>query len=272
MGSEAPVCFLESFDNAVALDIAMAGTNTVLHLFHRRSRPTTKCASTASAKKCRPSASCPNGPHHIQDCHDAGGIYAILGSWPPVAFRHLAPHLSHKTFGELLDGVRSLDPVVIRDINNPHSQTAASPSSAATWPPMAASSKAPGCCRKCSHSKAVRSALTAKPGLRRHPRRQGQGRRHGGIRYEGPKGGPGMQEMLAPTSYIKGAGLSGKVAWSPTVVFRRHLRRQHRPRFARGRRRWPMAWWKRRPHRLRHAERRIELLVDEETRPSAESW
>jgi dihydroxy-acid dehydratase len=210
---------LESFDNAVALDIAMAGsTNTVLHLLaiaREAGIPYDQMRINGISQQvptlCKLS---PNGPHHIQDCHKAGGIYAILGELAAGGyFDTTRPTCLNKTFGELLDGVRSLDPVVIRDINNPHSADGGlailsgnlAPNgcvvkSAGVLPEMLAFEGAAVCFD--SQTEACEGILGGKV-------------KEGDmvvIRYEGPKGGPGMQEMLAPTSYIKGAGLSGKVA------------------------------------------------------------
>ena len=210
---------LETFDNAVALDIAMAGsTNTVLHLLaiareagiaydQLRINDISKRVPTL----CKLS---PNGPHHMQDCHNAGGIYAILGELAAGGlFDTSRPTCLHKTFAELLQGVRTQDPVVIRSIDNPHSKDGGlgiltgnlAPNgcvvkSAGVLPEMLAFEGTAVCYN--SQTEACAGILGGKV-------------TEGDIvviRYEGPKGGPGMQEMLAPTSYIKGAGLSGKVA------------------------------------------------------------
>ena len=88
------------------------------------------------------------------------------------------------------------------------------------------------------------------------------------IRYEGPKGGPGMREMLAITGAMKGVGRGGDAALITDGRFSgRHPRLLHRPRRPRGRRRWPdRLRGGGRPHRHRRASTHtIDLLVDEAT-------
>lgn len=210
---------LAAFDNAVALDIAMAGsTNTVLHLLaiaREAGIPYDQMRINDISKKvptlCKLS---PNGPHHIQDCHRAGGIYAILGELAAGGlFDTSLRTCLNKTFAELLDGVRTADPIVIRDINNPHTKEGGLAILSGNLAPNGCVVKSAGVLPEmlafegsavCFDSQAAACA-----GILGGKVKEGD---VVVIRYEGPKGGPGMQEMLAPTSYIKGAGLSGKVA------------------------------------------------------------
>ena len=78
------------------------------------------------------------------------------------------------------------------------------------------------------------------------------------VRYEGPRGGPGMQEMLYPTSYLKSKGLGSECALlTDGRFFRRHVWPVHRPCFSRSCNRWrdwPGAQWRHRPHRHSRAQ------------------
>ena len=211
----------------------------------------------------------PNGPHHIQDCHQAGGIYAILGELAAGGhFDTSRPTCLNKTFAELLDGVRSLDPVVIRDINNPHSQDGGLAILSGNLAPNGCVVKSAGVLPEMlafeGNAVCFDSQTEACDGILNGKVSEGD---MVVIRYEGPKGGPGMQEMLAPTSYIKGAGLSGKVALVTDGRFSGgtsgasigHVS----PEAAAG---GPLALVQD-GDRIAYdiAERRIELLVDEET-------
>ncbi|TVR13625.1 MAG: dihydroxy-acid dehydratase [Planctomycetota bacterium] len=210
---------LESFDNAVALDIAMAGsTNTVLHLLaiaREAGIPYDQMRINDISKRvptlCKLS---PNGPHHIQDCHRAGGIYAILGELAAGGlFDTSRPTIVGKTFAELLQGVRTQDPIVIRSIDNPHTADGGLAILSGNLAPNGCVVKSAGVVPEMlafeGTAVCFNSQTEACAGILGGKVREGD---VVVIRYEGPKGGPGMQEMLAPTSYIKGAGLSGKVA------------------------------------------------------------
>ncbi|TVR46376.1 MAG: dihydroxy-acid dehydratase [Planctomycetota bacterium] len=210
---------LETFDNAVALDIAMAGsTNTVLHLLaiaREAGIPYDQMRINDISRRvptlCKLS---PNGPHHIQDCHRAGGIYAILGELAAGGlFDTSRPTVLGKTFAELLKGVRTQDPIVIRAIDNPHTVDGGLAILSGNLAPKGCVVKSAGVLPEMLAFEGTAvcfdSQTAACEGILSGKVKEGD---VVVIRYEGPKGGPGMQEMLAPTSYIKGAGLSGKVA------------------------------------------------------------
>jgi dihydroxy-acid dehydratase len=210
---------LETFDNAVALDIAMAGsTNTVLHLLAIAREAGIEYDQVRIDEISRKVPTlcklAPNGPHHIEDCHKAGGIYAILGELAEAGLFDLSrPTILGKTFGELLDGVRSTNPVVIRSAANAHSADGGLAILTGNLAPNGCVVKTAGVLPEMlafeGEAIVFNSQTEACEGILGGKVREGH---MVVIRYEGPKGGPGMQEMLAPTSYIKGAGLSGKVA------------------------------------------------------------
>ncbi len=210
---------LAAFDNAVALDIAMGGsTNTVLHLLAiaREAGIPYDCRRIDAISKKVPCLAklAPNGHHHIEDCHRAGGIYAILGELLAAGLIDgSARNVLNQTFAESLRGVRTRDATVIRPVANPYTKDGglciltgnlavdgAVVKTAGVLPEMLAFEGEAIVFDSQNDACAGILSGKVKPG------------HVVVIRYEGPKGGPGMQEMLAPTSYIKGQGLSGKVA------------------------------------------------------------
>jgi dihydroxy-acid dehydratase len=208
-----------AFMNALALDMALGGsTNTVLHLpaiareagfpldlnlVHRVSQ------TTPDICKLRPA-----GDPHIQDLHEAGGVPAVLNE----LLRHGLVKgdnitVTGQTLAENVSQVEIRNHEVIRSVENPHSPTGglailrgnlapdgAVVKQAAVAPEMLVHS---GPARVFeSEEEAVAAILGSqiKPGDVIV------------IRYEGPKGGPGMREMLTPTSAVAGMGLDKEVA------------------------------------------------------------
>jgi len=213
------IATLAAFDNAVALDVAMGGsTNTILHLLaiaREAGIPYDVRRIDGISRKvpCLAKLS-PNGPHHIEDCHLAGGIMALLGELKEAGMIDPAPMtILGRSIGEVIGARRSLNPIVIRSVANAHSKDGGLCILTGNLSPDGAVVKTAGVLPEMleftgeaivydSQDDACAGILAGdvKPG------------HVVVIRYEGPKGGPGMQEMLAPTSYIKGQGLSGKVA------------------------------------------------------------
>ena len=210
----------ESIDNAFALDMAMGGsTNTVLH--------TLAIAQEAGvdyplARLNEVSARVPNickvSPSyhwHMSDVDRAGGISAILGELAQrEGILHLnCPTVTLKTLGENIAGKRSLDADVIKSVDAPYSQTGGLAILFGNLAPLGAVVKEAGVdkevLRHTGPAVVYESEEDAMKGILNGDVKAGDILV---LRYEGPKGGPGMREMLAPTSAVMGAGLGKSVS------------------------------------------------------------
>jgi dihydroxy-acid dehydratase len=208
-----------SFDNAVALDVAMGGsTNTVLHLLAiaREAGIAYDIRRIDAISKKVPCLAkvAPNGDHHIEDVHYAGGIYAILGELAAAGlFDSSCRNVLGKAWSEILPSERTRDAKVIRPVADAYTKDGG-------LAILVGNLSTNGCVVKTA---GVVPGMLAFEGTAVVFESQEDacagilgGKVNAGdvvvIRYEGPKGGPGMQEMLAPTSYIKGSKLAGKVA------------------------------------------------------------
>ena len=208
----------KSLDNALTLDMAMGGsTNTVLHTLAIAREADVdfdlKRMNEISARTPYVCKLAPSGHYHISDLDRAGGIMAILKRLPQNLLHLDCPTVSGKTLGQQIKAAKIKDDDVIRTIDNAYSQDGGL---AVLWGNLAergAVVKKGGVAPSmmCFTGKAIcfNSQEEACAGIL-------GGKVKAGhvvvIRYEGPKGGPGMQEMLAPTSYIIGAGLGESVA------------------------------------------------------------
>lgn len=209
-----------SLDNAFALDMAMGGsTNTVLHtlaIAHEAGVEYDLDRINAVSKKCPNICKVsPSSSYHIEDVDAAGGISAILGE---IAKRDGLLNLdcitvTGRTLGENIAGAQSQDEVCIRKIENAYSQTGGL---SILWGNIAEG----GCVVKSAGVDPKMLVHTGPAVIFESQEEACEGILDGKvkagdvvvIRYEGPKGGPGMQEMLAPTSYIMGQGLGDSVA------------------------------------------------------------
>jgi len=210
----------ESLDNAFALDMAMGGsTNTVLHTLAIAKEAGVDYSLeriNAVSKKCPNICKVsPSSSYHIEDVHAAGGISAILAE---IAQRDGllnldCPTVTGKTLGENIAGSASKDEACIRKIGNAYSQTGGL---SILWGNLAEG----GCVVKSAGVDPKMLVHTGPAVIFESQEEACEGILAGKvkagdvvvIRYEGPKGGPGMQEMLAPTSYIMGQGLGDSVA------------------------------------------------------------
>ncbi|TFE31869.1 dihydroxy-acid dehydratase [Cohnella luojiensis] len=211
---------LASIDNAFALDMAMGGsTNTVLHtlaLAHEAGidYPIERINEVAKRVPYL-SKLAPASDHHIEDLHNAGGVSAIINELfkKEGALNGDVLTVSAKTLRENVEGAEITDHSVIRPIDDPHSKEGGLSVLFGNLAPggsiikVGAVDKSVGGYHRgpaiCFDSQdEVLQGLT-------------EGKVKEGhvvvIRYEGPKGGPGMPEMLAPTSQIVGMGLGTKV-------------------------------------------------------------
>ena len=207
-----------AFENAIAVDMAIGGsTNTALHLpaiAHDAgvSLPL-KLFDAVSSRTPYLVRLSPSGPHHVQDLDEAGGVPAVMAE----LLRHGLLHgeertVTGRTVAENLAGVQRRTGV-IRPVDDPHRPDGGI---AILWGDLApdgavvkASAVSPAMMHHRGPARVFEdeeSALDAILGGRIQPGDVVV------IRHEGPRGGPGMREMLMPTSALAGMGLDDKVA------------------------------------------------------------
>ena len=209
----------EAFINALTMDMALGcSTNSMLHLpaiAHEAGvELNVDIANEISARTPNLCHLAPAGPTYIEDLNEAGGIYAVMKEISKKGLLNLdCMTVTGKTVGENIKNCVNLNPEVIRPIDNPYSQTGGitilrgnlAPDSAvvkrSAVAPEMLKHEGPARVFNCEED-----AIAAIKG----------GKIVAGdvvvIRYEGPKGGPGMREMLNPTSAIAGMGLGSTVA------------------------------------------------------------
>lgn len=208
----------ESLDNALTLDMAMGGsTNTVLHtLAIAREAGVDFTLERMNELSARTPYICklsPSGHYHVSDLDKAGGIMAILKRLPSAMLHLNCKTVSGKTLGQQIKAAKITNDDVIRTIPNAYSQDGGL---AVLWGNLATKGSvvkkggvAPSMMTFTGKAICFDSQEEACAGILGGKVKPGH---VVVIRYEGPKGGPGMQEMLAPTSYIIGAGLGESVA------------------------------------------------------------
>lgn len=209
----------KAFRNALTCEMALGcSTNTVLHLLAIAHEAGVEVdlhlLNELSAKVPNLCHLAPAGPHHIEELDRAGGIPAVMHELTRRNLLDLSLiTVTGKTVGENLAGVINRNPEVVRTIDHPYSETGGI---AVLWGNLAEN----GCVVK-------RSAVAPEMMVHSGPARVFDsedtaiaaiyaGEIHKGdvviIRYEGPKGGPGMREMLNPTSALAGMKLDKDVA------------------------------------------------------------
>ena len=208
-----------AFRNALTCEMAIGcSTNSVLHLLAIANEAGVplqlETLNELSGKVPNICHLAPAGPHHIEQLYMAGGVPAIMKELTKRDFLDLSLiTCTGRTVGENLEGVVNRNPEVVRPLENPYSQTGGI---AVLWGNIAKN----GCVVK-------RSAVAPEMMVHEGPARVFDceedaisaiynGRIVPGdvvvIRYEGPKGGPGMREMLNPTSALAGMKLDTTVA------------------------------------------------------------
>ena len=210
----------ESVDNAFCLDMAMGGsTNTVLHtlaIAHEAGIPYTLDRINQLSDRvpylCKVS---PAGHHHVEDVNRAGGISAILKRLAEKGdvLKLERITVTGKTLGEVIRDASIKDPDVIRPLENPYRQTGGLAILFGNLAPeggvVKAGGVAPEMLRHEGPAVIFESQDEALAGIL-------NGKVKAGdvvvIRHEGPRGGPGMQEMLSPTAAIVGRGLGNSVS------------------------------------------------------------
>ncbi len=209
----------ESLDNAFALDMAMGGsTNTVLHTFaiaHEAGvdYPLTRLNELADRVPhlCKVA---PASKWHMEDVHRAGGVSAILNELARKGVLHLkCQTVTQKTIWENIQDARIQDSEVIRSWEQAHSPIGGLAVLFGNLAPLGAVVKTgavdSGIYYHEGPAVVFESQKEACDGILGGKIKAGD---VAVIRYEGPRGGPGMQEMLAPTANIVGMGLGKKVA------------------------------------------------------------
>lgn len=209
----------EAFENAVTVDMAFGGsTNTSLHLpaiareagIHLSLRMF-DAVSERTPHLCSMS---PGGLHHLQDLHSAGGIPALMQELSRGGHIHLdAWTVTGKTVRENLKGKRVVHPEIIRPLEKSYHATGGLAVLFGNIAPQGAVVKRSAVDEAMLKHKGPARVFDAEEDALRAILNGGI---HKGdvvvIRYEGPKGGPGMREMLAPTSAIVGVGRDRDVA------------------------------------------------------------
>jgi dihydroxy-acid dehydratase len=211
-----------AFMNALALDMALGcSTNTALHLpavAHEAAfTPAGNSfidllnqVSAATPNLCRLA---PAGQDAIEDLHAAGGVPAVLGE---LAKKNLVDGSAPTVYGILADAFRdaeNLNPEIIRPIENPYSATGGLAALRGNLAPdgcvVKRSAVAVNMLKHSGPARVFDSEETAFDAIMGGKIRSGDVIV---IRYEGPRGGPGMKEMLAPTAALAGMGLDDQVA------------------------------------------------------------
>lgn len=209
----------KAFLNALTVDMALGcSTNSMLHLpaiAHEAGvELNLDIANDLSAKTPNLCHLAPAGPTYMEDLNEAGGVYAVMKELTKKDLLYLdLPTVTGKTVGENIENAANKNPEVIRPVENPYSQTGGIAVLKGNLAPDSGVVK--------------RSAVVPEMMVHEGPARVFDceedaidaikgGKIVAGdvvvIRYEGPKGGPGMREMLNPTSAIAGMGLGSSVA------------------------------------------------------------
>ncbi|MCI5648026.1 MAG: dihydroxy-acid dehydratase [Fusicatenibacter sp.] len=209
----------EAFLNALTVDMALGcSTNSMLHLpaiAHEAGvELSPEMANEISEKTPNLCHLAPAGHTYIEELNEAGGVYAVMNELNKLGLLHTeCMTATGKTVGENIEGCVNKNPEVIRPVENPYSKTGGIAVLKGNLAPDTAVVK--------------RSAVVPEMLVHEGPARVFDCEEdaieaiRGGkivpgdvvvIRYEGPKGGPGMREMLNPTSAIAGMGLGSSVA------------------------------------------------------------
>ncbi len=209
----------DAFMNALTMDMALGcSTNSMLHLpaiaYEAGIEINLDIANAMSDKTPNLCHLAPAGPTYMEDLNEAGGICAVMAELDKIGLLHTdCMTVTGKTIAENIKGAVNKNPDVIRTVDNPYSKTGGIAVLRGNLAPDTAVVK--------------RSAVAPEMMVHEGPARvfdceeDAIAAIKGGkivpgdvvvIRYEGPKGGPGMREMLNPTSAIVGMGLGSTVA------------------------------------------------------------
>ena len=209
----------DAFMNALTVDMALGcSTNSMLHLpaiAHEAGvELNPEIANAISEKPPNLCHLAPAGHTYIEELNEAGGVYAVMNELNKLGLIHTdCMTVTGKTVGENIQGCVNKNPEVIRPVENPYSKTGGIAVLKGNLAPETAVVKRSAVCDEMLvHEGSARvfdceeDAIAAIRGGKIVPGDVVV------IRYEGPKGGPGMREMLNPTSAIAGMGLGDTVA------------------------------------------------------------
>ncbi len=210
----------DAFDNAFAVDMALGGsTNTVLHLIavaheagHSISLADLNALSASTPHLCRMSPV--SSGHHIEDLDRAGGIQAVMKELAEHEMLHTsALTVAGSTVADNLQAARVLDRSVIRSVEQPYSASGGLAILFGSLAPDGAVIKAAAVpADKQIYTGPARVFDSEDAATQAILQRQFNPGDVIVIRYEGPRGGPGMREMLTATSALSGMGMDGQVA------------------------------------------------------------
>jgi dihydroxy-acid dehydratase len=209
----------KGFENALSTDMALGcSTNTVLHLLALANEAgvdiNLKTINEVSERVPNLCHLAPAGPTHMQDLYMAGGVRAVMAQLAQAGLLHTdLITVTGKTVGENLEGAVNRNPEAIRPMDNPYSQTGGLAvlfgNLAENGCVVKRSAVAPEMLTHTGPARVFNSEEDAIDAIYRGLIKDGD---VVVIRYEGPKGGPGMREMLNPTSALAGMKLDKTVA------------------------------------------------------------
>ena len=209
----------EAFSNALAVDMALGcSTNTVLHLlaiaYEAGIEMNLDIINEVSSKTPNLCRLRPAGPYHIEDLHDAGGIMAVMNELSKKELLNLdTKNVTGKTIGEVISHYKVLDNNIIASVEAPYSETGGIAVLRGNLAPDGAvvkrSAVADEMLRHSGPARVFNGEDEAVEAILSGSIKKGEVLV---IRYEGPKGGPGMREMLTPTSALAGMGMDKDVA------------------------------------------------------------
>jgi len=209
----------KAFENAIAVDMALGcSTNTVLHLMtiakEAEVKLSLKTFDEISRKTPVLAKLIPAGPHSVADLHHAGGIPAVMKELSKIGVIHTGVKtVTGKTWKSILAEAKVFDHEVIRPVEDPYAKEGGIAILYGNLAPEGAVVKTSGVIPKMMKHEGPAKVFNSEE--------EAYNAILGGkikpgdvvvIRYEGPKGGPGMREMLSPTSAIIGMGLGDSVA------------------------------------------------------------
>ena len=213
------IATLNAFRNAIAVDMALGGsTNTVLHLpaiareaqlefdlelFNELSKKTPNLCSIS-----------PSGPDHLEDLDAAGGVPAVMAelSRQEIIDKDTLT-VTGKTMGENIAGITVADPAVIRPLEKPNHKEGGIAILKGNLAPDGAVVKQAAVDKKMLVNQGIARVFNSEEeAVKAIMDKQIKPGDIVVIRYEGPRGGPGMREMLTPTAIIAGMGLDKEVA------------------------------------------------------------